>query len=381
MPNPPPTPPKLYPGNRSPLAVGTWTNPAATYYLSQTARQIAVLQVERALLRGLRGHLYLPVRPDQDDTYPLCTCTKTENAVADKECRQCYGARYAPGYLRASHETHWWSVADYSDSGVGWTLTNVVVSQEFRPWRFELAPGATSGTIITNQRAWDNPTVARPTRPLPAGPSTWDVEVTSADMVLGNGVTVEFETDAAPGVWRTFSGAVTSLFLQGTGLIRLRITLTRPSADVESPTFEIARLRRPRHEWANAYIHRMRSAAQSVGADAIIQVGEILFTRTPVNQVFAIDARSGMRSDTVSDTGWMLPLSIFDLSIAPNTPQARINEDGASVHAFYRYTSQAFAEQRHVLTDGSVSDMLGVVTCQTFTTRRTQPNDPLNTVW
>lgn len=374
-------PPKLYPGTRSPLAAGAWANPAATYYLSQTARQIAVMQVERAILRGARGHLYLPVRPDQDDVYALCTCTKTENNVADKECQQCYGARYAPGYLRACHDTHWWSVADFVDSAVGWTTTNVVLDQEYRPWRFALAEGATSGTIVTPQRPYDNPTVASPPRPLPTGPGTWETQVISADVVLGNTVTVEFEADTSPGVWRTFDGPTVSLFLQGSGLFRLRVTLTRPSIDTESPTFEIARVRRPRHEWANAYIHRMRSGASSVGSDAILQIGEVLFTRTPVNQVFSIDARSGMRSDTANDTGWMLPLSMFDLSIQPNTAAARINEDGASVHAFYAYTSLTFGGQRHVLTNGTVSDLLGLMTSQTFVTRRTQPRDPINAVW
>lgn len=380
VPNPPDTPPKLYPGTPSPLAVGAWSNPAATYYLSQTGRQIAVLQQERALLRGLRGLLYLPVRPGLD-AYPLCTCTKTENNVADKECRQCYGSRYVPGFLRSCHETQWWSVADYVDNGSGWTLTNMAVDQVFRPWRFVLAEGQTTGTVVTPQRGWTNPTVANAPPPLTPGPSAWTAQVIGADNVLGNTVTVEFELDNAPGVWRAFDATVLSLFVQGSGLIRLRITMTRATADTESPSFEIARMRRPLHETSNPYLHRMRSAASSVGADAVLQPGEVLFVRTPVNQVFSIDARSGLRSETVNDTGWMPPLSFFDLSIEPNTPAARINEDGASVHPFYAYTSLTFSDQRHILTNGAFSDVLGVFTTQTFTTRRVQPIDPINAVW
>lgn len=353
-------PPKL-PANQA-LTPGMWTNGYKRRVLEHVSDRVRVWQQDKLIVGGKVVRLYLPVR----ETTPgavACTCEKATNRQADRPCNSCYGTKFAPGFVRFLHQTLFFASAEYA----GFTLTNVERDTTIKPHRLVLSDGALTGTIVTPDKAYTNPTSV-PEAPVEAGPVDWETHVDAPTRSAGATVLTEFSTDAGA-TWTAVAAINGPNRPEGSGNIRFRVTLTRTSVDDEGPAFEILRMRRPSPENENPHIARFRDDYVS---------GGVLMLRTPVTQQLALDPARGLQVAHDGDRGWTSPLDFYDLSLPRDTPPCRLDDDEGGPHPFYEYPSGVFADRRYVMTQIAYSDELGVFTSQSWGDRLAQAGE---SVW
>ena len=354
---------------RKHLAVGAWKNPWKIVELTQVSARIRVLLQDKLLTRGEWAELYLPVGEDTPGAV-ACTCVKETSRAADRECLTCFGASYAPGYLKFMHQTLFWCSAEDSS----FTLTNCVASTAKKANLIGITTGQTTATIVTQDKAFTNPTDI-----------DWSLELITYRRTTGGTFTLEYSTDAGTTYFPVtltevtgvnavgFTGSIDGQELSSSGSIRFRITMTRLLAGDLSPFFEILRLRRITRENESKVFYRPRKQD--------FRPGHILILKPWMQEQGSLEAGRGQLVDHTGDRTWTAPLDFFDTSLTHDTPSCRV-DDQLGAHAFYKYTGGVQEGTRYVLTKTYISEKLGHFTHQFFDDRRAQKHElPYSYVW
>ena len=376
-------------------AVGYWgRSPACTVALDQTAAKIRALLQDQLLANGLPVVAWIPVTdaggtgggalnggtgtgaapiPGEVVTPGVvpCTCDKNTSANSDYKCISCYGTRLVPGYTKFLYQTLFFSSAEVVSAP--FVLTGCEVDYTKKPNRVRLAAGATTGTIVTTDKAFAN-----------LAGDDWELELAAYKKIAGDTVGLEFSVDSGV-TWTTVSLVAGALFgyrgslsgltkPQGTGVMRIRVTLTRTSgASAESPSFEIVRLRHVRsRDW---------NAAQ-LATRVDLRPGQLLFLRTWDQELVARDVSRGRTIDAMGDRSQTAPLDFFDTTITRDTPPAAFDDRGTGPHPLFEYTTGVRAAQRYAIyainLDSTIQNMM---THQSFSERRIQPGEQASFVF
>lgn len=363
----------------------------------QVPQRIVGLSRGMLLAQGRPGYLYLPVGEDETPAgYAtrtslarppvLCTCVKDargEGPQADRTCRTCGGTRFSPGFVRHMHQTLWFSSADVAyearegslPPGLdGLTLTDVALDRGTRPFRLVLESGALTGTARFEFRA-ENPTGQLYAERLDAytrSPS--------------QSVTVTYERAGAPATLADLAAAAPGETLAAV------VELTRDDAEIQSPEFEVLRLRRVRVEHENeAIVYRRRGRtimgnrpglilASPTGQFDEFPEGALLFLRPQEQATFQQDAARGGLIEDPSARTWTTPLDFFDTALTPETREVLI-PDQVVEPPFVEWTYGAHAGIRHALADLTYSEQNLLVARQSFIGRRLQEDEPQNRWW
>lgn len=332
------------------LAPASW-NPSVWKRIEceQTPAKIGAWLREKLVARGLPVYLYQPVTADTPGVI-ACTCVKDGNSVADRPCRQCYGTKLVPGYEKFLHVTLWAASADAGS----YTLTNTTLDTSKKPHRLVLTAVATTGTIVTPDQPYTNPSQL-----------DWETHVDSYVRETGNTVTVEFSTDLGT-TWNllnTINGLNKPI---NTGVIRFRVTLTRTATTDRSPAFEILRMRRVLAENVNKAI---------LCTNDNFDYGHILILRTWMQERSQRDVGRGVTNELPGDRCWTTPLDFFDTSLTHDTPPCRVDDRGTGPHPFYEHSFGIRIGERIVLTNSNFNETLNRFTWQDFNARRSQDDE------
>lgn len=335
-------------------AVGYWgRDPFCRIAQEEVGAKVKVLLQDKLVAQGRRAALWLPV--GDSDGLP-CSCDKDTRLASDFRCFQCHGTRRVPGYLRFLHETVFFSSAP-ADVAT-FALTDVERDLAIKPNRLRLAPGALTGTVVTDDKPFSNPDGL-----------DWGVDIVAFNKTATDLITVEFSTDA--GLTYTQVADVNGPNKPtGNGAIRLRVTLSRVSTATDSPDFGIFRMRRPLPEF-----HRAAALRKDM------QPGEILVLRTWAVEQAVRAVGMGRQVDFQSDKGWTAPLDFYDTRIAGDTPAARISDRGAGPHPFYARTDGILGDERFPMFQLSWNEEFLTFTHQAWFDRRAQPGELYHLVW
>lgn len=342
--------------NRKHHAIGAWSNPWRRIELDQSPAKVRVMQQEKLIARGRCVYYYLPI-----GSGVACTCTKNTTDAADRACVTCHGTKFAPGYVRFLHSTLFWCSAELAS----FTLTTTQNKTTKKAHVLELTSAATTGTIVTQDKAYTNPNL-----------TAWSVKLDAYKRATGNTVALEYSINAG-GTWipvalTNFEGSVTGAALGTSGSIRWRITLTRASVNDLSPAFEILRIRRIASENHNRQITVRRPDYVS---------GTILVLKPRVMDRDDFLATRGKMLDHNAQTTLTSPLDFFDTSLTADTPSCVVNSVTTGSHAFFEFSSGIQARTRYAVLDVNYNDQMGIFTQQTLEVRRIQDGEAHFLVW
>lgn len=327
------------------LATGYWGRDPATHIAAlQTAERVLALNRDKIFAMGLPFRVWTRVLTPSDPRMIECSCFADTTQQSDAPCLSCYGNRYQPGYLRFGHQTIFSSSIDPT-----LTLNNLELNKIVAPFRLQLVEGALTGTLTT-------PTFRLAVQNL----GQWEAKV---DAFIrdqqNNTITSEFSLDQGV-TWLPLNTIGQAGRNPGMGeFITFRVTLTRTSADVKSPLFEILRARYP--------IVPSPRTRNPLPANP----GDILLLKTWDMERFAREA-NGTQTNTEGERYWTLPLSFFDEVIDRDTPEAVLGRDH-----FVEQVSGPEAGARYIATKHQFSHNFKIFTRQDFNLRRIigDPND------
>jgi len=294
----------------------------------QIPGKVIALLWDKLLALGKDVYLWMEVK-STTPSMMACSCYKDTVKRPDITCASCYGAGLIPGYVKFAHETIYWSSIT-----VGSTITNIELDTTIKPNRLRLASGQLTGTAVSPPLSYSN-----------ARQLNWDVKSDLANIKNTNTVTVEFSTN---GVIYYPISQINDAGKKpiGTGSITIKITLTRINIEDRSPEFEIIRLRHPTKD--DPYIKILRSQVTEVPSWL----------------------QYGMRTEHLAERYWTVPLNLFDDTIQPDTPAARILEN-----SIYQRITGINRENRYVTTKLSYSEEFTKFTHQSFDVRVVQPEE------
>jgi len=352
--------------NRRHLAVGHWASPWRFTQAHQIAEKIRVTLQDKLITRGRWVELYQPVMPGHPGAV-ACTCTKDTTETADYACLTCHGAKFAPGYLKFLHDTHFWCSAEHAS----FALNNVEVATTKKGHMLQLAPGQLTGTITSSEKTYSN---------APGLP--YEVKLEAYRRATGSTFALHASTNGGttwtavaltevPSPGHGFVGVIPPEVLPATGSVRFRVTMSRVAVTDLAPVFEIVRIRRPLIEHENPEILRVRPDHSP---------GHVLILRPWVQEQDSLESGRGRIVEHLSDQTWTAPLDFFHRGLTPDTPACRIDSD-VGPHPFYAFSSGVQAATRYALTQIRYNDQLGIFTHQYFTDRRTQRGEAYHLVW
>lgn len=288
-----------------------------------------------------------------------CSCFKDTSKQPDIPCLQCYGTGFVPGYLKFGTQNFWSAADSLGAAGTGgfgqdaftavgtWTLSSTVLDKTNRPFRIMLAAGATSGTAISPNLLINPTALAKKVGP-------WDAKADgfTRDGIGNSTIVVEASRDNGA-TWF----ALAAIDAQSpTTQLRFRVTMTRTAVGVKTPMFEIARAR----------FVTMRDIDYGLAGAVDEPVIRVIPTW---DQEAEIRQNAGNKMENTSKRFWTLPLTFFNLSLARETPAARVMDDCL---VEVRYGGEIGF--RYALVEFSYSDTFGTFTRQEFGMRRIAGN-------
>lgn len=343
--------------NGNPGAVGYWGDPSCRFAAEAIGdKELAALQ-DDLLMMGRPMSLWLPVAPT-DAGVVRCTCFKDTKSTSDTRCLTCYGTQYAPGYRRFMHETLFWSSAEYAS----FTLAGVERDTSIKPNRLRLSANALTGTITTQDKPFSNLLGA-----------SWEYDVAAFRKTPTDTIGVEVSVDS--GV--TWTALTPAFAAAGLGQARLRVTLTRAALTTEPPDFEIARLRHPQPDRLSPLVRDGR-ANSVLGA---VAAGQVLVLRSAQRERVYRQQQLGRLLDWSADRGWTAPLNFYDVTIARDTPAARLTDRNAGGHPFLQQDYGVLTGERIAVLDLLVSEQVGTFLRQDWSDRIVQAGETLRLVW
>lgn len=292
-----------------------------------------VVTVQRSLQRSPTFDPQVDQTSLTNDVYPLCSCYKETSKQPDNKCLQCYGTGVIPGYTKFGHTEMF--IAATAPSAV---LVNTELMQDNTPFRIQLATGQTTGTFTSPDFSVNNPS-ARP----------FVVQTVGQLWQAGNTITTAFSVNGG-GVYADISTINTTI--PTTGVIRFRVTLTRPSTTVKSPRFEILRARHARMD------------------EPFVRMLKGLPTRTRARDAYGIvDSDGNFRY-------WTVPLRHFDDLIAQDPDAVTPPEENKiQQKAFLEFREGVHTGERYDMTNFEHHDPGGIFISQGFTARRMQRDE------
>jgi hypothetical protein len=338
--------------NRKHQAIGAWSNPWRRIELDQTGAKVRVMQQDKLIARGRCVYYYVPV-----GIGVACTCTKNTTDAGDRACVTCHGTKFAPGFQRFLHNTLFWCSAEIASFILSGTQNKTTKKAHV----LELTTAATTGTIVTQDKAYTNPNI-----------TAWSIRLDAYLRASGNTAAIEYSLNAG-GSWTpvaltNFEGSVSGAALGTSGNIRWRITLTRTSVNDLSPAFEIIRIRRVRSEHHNRQILMRRP-------DYV--AGSILILKPQVQDRDDYPALRGKLVDHENQTTLTSPLDFFDTSLTADTPSCVVTSATTGPHSFFEFSSGIQAKTRYSVIDTNYNDQMGIFTQQTLVVRRLQDGEAI----
>ena len=332
-------------------AVGSWARePLQRIIQDQTPQKETALLRDQLRIGGLKLELWLGVTESAE--HPQCACYKQSFQQADRKCSSCHGTGHVPGYLKWGYSTYWMSATD-----VGNTFTDTEVTNTFHSSKVQLTAGSLTGTLESADLPF--------TKELAA--SVWETDIQGfirEEASLTSSLTVEYSLDS--GVTWT---ALSALPAAGptTGSLRFRATLTRTTAAVRSPLFEIVRARYsriPLGTFVNNYI------------EAPVDGPWILAINGYPDQQY-IKSEHG-DAPQGSSTFWTGGMSMFD-------PLVEVGSDAELIHGpniLVQFMDGALAGKRYRPTSWKQSDPFAYkIVSQDFQVRVSDPVGPYGYVW
>lgn len=307
-------------------------------------RQRALLQ-DQIAGTGIRTALWIGVKSGEK-----CSCYKESNQQADRMCRSCYGVidGYVPGYNKFGYETLWMNGVDTDV-----TLTDVEITNTFKSSKVQLTSSATTGTIESSDKAFTRSAIG----------STWEYEVSSFVRIENlSSVTVEYSLDSGS-TWVAISELITAN--PSSGVIRFRATLSRDTADVLSPLFEIIRAR-----YATISLSGQRS-------DGTYDFGPHIRIMHSKPYKSYKKSEYGDRPAIDSMNFWISGLGMFNPSIAIGSPEELLNGPDVLIEIL----DGALAGKRYMLINWMHSDPSATLVTQSFTLRVIDPSEPKSLIW
>lgn len=312
-------------------APGWWGgNPHKRVMCDNVIDKVMSLNLDKLMTLGLPFAVWREAVSLRDDLLS-CSCVKDTAKQADVPCLTCYGTGKIPGYFKVGTRTYWASTID-----PGWTLTNIVVDKDNRPFRFKLADGQTSGSAVSASIVVD----------MSGATGAWESKVDgfTRDGGANSSIIVEFSTDDGT-TWQAMDALPS---ITATTSIRFRITISRNTPNVKSPMFEIVRVRFP----------TMRDIRGELAEPVVRFIPT--WDRNAESRT-----QHGWRIESVSKRFWTVPLTFFDQTMPRETDLARLVDD---VLVEVRYG--AAVGTRYAVTDFNYSDTFGEFTRQEFGLRQ-----------
>jgi len=326
------------------MAVGYWgkSSHAQIFANQEHARQRALL-MDQILAGSLRAALWRGA-----ETGTRCACYKESNQQADRKCGACHGVGIVPGYLKFGYETLWLSGSD-----PGASLEGVQLTQGWKSAKVVLEDGQLTGTIESPDMSFSRTAFG----------SVWETQALYfLPEVVESSVVVKYSLDAGD-TWDALVNLAT--VNPETGSIRFRATLSRDTAAVVSPQFEILRARYARIPQTHM------SAGQYRMGPWILAMREPPKTRQRKYEYGDIPVEDGL-------SFWTAGLAFFDPEVDFGSPGELL--EGPLV--FIEVLDGAREGSRYVTTSWQNSDPFGfILVSQTFEIRIADPAGPVGLVF
>jgi hypothetical protein len=267
------------------------------------------------------------------DNLPTCSCVKDTAKQPDVPCQSCYGTGFIPGYIKFGTRNYWVSSID-----AGWTLTDMILDKNNRPFRFMMAPTALTAVAIS-----PNITISITDKVLP-----WESKAESFTRDGGVNSTIVVEASKDNG---TTWFPLTMLEAQApTTQIRFRVTMTRTAVSVKTPMFEIVRVR----------FGTFTDITGRITTEPVIRAIPTWLNEAEYRENY------GDKMEAKGNKFWTVPIAFFDPSLALEDPKSRVSDD-----AFVEVRYGGEIGFRYALVDFSYSDTFGIFTRQEFGLRKT----------
>ncbi len=331
-------------------AVGSWArNPLKRVLEDQTPQKETALLRDQIRIGGLRAELWLGLHDKEG--YSRCSCYKKASQQADRKCASCHGIGYVPGYLKWGYTTYWMSATD-----PGVTFTNTEVTKTFKSSKVQLTSSSLSGTIESADFIFDRSVTG----------AVWETDVVQFIRVEGSSdVVVEYSLDAGTN-WSDISTLAT--VNPASGSVRFRATLTRTSANVRSPLFEMASARYSRIPLGTDYNPITDS----------VRTGPWILVMSTVPEQQYIKSERGDLPQHGNTSFWTSGLSMFDPDVSPNTPEEMLTGPNVVIG----FLDGALKGKKYITTSWSFSDPMGFnLTSQSFKIRIADDAGPYQLLW
>lgn len=315
----------------APNAVGYWGRDMATHVAAlQTGERVLALNRDKVFGMGLPFRAWLRVQAPMDRSVQ-CSCWNETAQQSDVPCLSCYGHRLQPGFVRFGYQTIF-----YSSIHNDLQLTNLQLNKVVTPFRLELTPGATTGSLVTPIYTI-----------LDINYGSWEVHLDAFNRdQTSSTITLEFTTNGVD--WVEGTPVVPAL----NSTIQFRVTLARASTAIKSPLFEILRARFP--------VIPSPRERQPLPAGP----GDILLLKTWDVERFKRE-QSGAQTETEGERYWTVPLNFFDERIDRESKDAVLGQDH-----FIEEKTGPEAGVRYVATKHAFSRNYKLFTRQDFNLRR-----------
>jgi hypothetical protein len=299
------------------------------------ARQRVLLQ-DQLMAGGLRAELYLGVEEG-----PKCKCYKESTKQSDRKCFTCHGTGKAPGYEKFGYQTFWMSSSDE-----GLIFHNTEVSTKFKSATILLSEGQTAGHVESLDMSFGRDIIN----------SVWEYDDKYLLRDKGNSsILVKYSLDSGL-TWKNISNLPTEN--PSAGLIRFKAELSRSSANILSPFFEVVKARYariPTHERWGPWI--------------------LVLNNKPTRRKIKTDYGDQPLQEGLGM--WTTGLSMFDPDISPNSEGELIS----GPFAFIRLLDGVLKGNTYAINSWQQSDPRGYLVVQNFDTRFADEHDPLSLVW
>ncbi len=331
------------------MAVGWWGRDAYAdvFYQQKIARERALL-TDQILIGSVPAALWIGATTD--DAGERCACYKESNQQADRKCGACHGIGLVPGYHRFGYTTLWMSGVDTDV-----VFTNTELTTGWKSAKIVLTNNTLSGTVESGDKTFSRSVLG----------SVWESEALYfTPESTESSVVVEYSLDSGS-TWVALAGLATANPSSGT--IRFRATLTRDTAAVISPQFEIIRAR-----YARIPLTRPTGDGSYRMGPWLLVMREPPTTRNRKYEYGDIPVEDGL-------SFWTAGLAFFDPDIEYGSQDELLKEDSL---AFIEILDGARTGSRYVAVTWQNSDPFGyILVSQTFQIRIADPVGPFGEVF
>ena len=293
--------------------------------------KVLSLNMDKILAMGLPYALWREAGFMQDGLQ-ACSCVKDTAKQPDIPCLSCYGTSIVPGYFKHGTRNYWAASID-----AGWALTNIVLDKTNRPSRFMLADGQLTGVATS-----PNLTVSVTGKLTP-----W--EARADGFTRDGGANSSIVTEASIDNGATYFALNLLESMAPTTQLRFRVTMTRTTAAIKTPMFEIVRAR----------FGTFTDLSGRITTEPVIRAIPTWLQDSEVRSNY------GDKLESRNSRFWTLPMAFFNPELTLDEPRSRIQDD-----AFMEVRYGGQIGFRFALIDFNYSDTFDKFTRQEFGLRK-----------